>query len=508
MTREFAGPSWPKSLVILAVAATLLTALAPSSVVGSSHREAPLISEDPTADNTDLYAWRTDGNTVTIVANFIPLEEPAGGPNFSNFSENVLYEIKVDNTGDARADVTYQFRFDTKIADSDLFGQSFLFNDFPLETTGDLDQLITQSYTVTRVSRNSGGGDDDDDDGPKSIKVGTGKVPPTNIGPRSTPDYPAIRTSAVTALSNGGKAFAGPRDDAFFVDLGSIFDLGGLRPFNGAHLLPLATDEGVDGVGGYNTHTISIKVPITDLTGTSAVPAFGSQDAVIGIWATASRQKTTVLRDGLPRGSGSWVQVSRLGNPLINEVIIPAAKKDKWNASQPRYDRQFVQYYEEPALARIANAVYPPIVDARTTDRADLVAILLTGLKLPDGTPFTFTGTRPADLLRLNVAVAPCTADCSVLGVMGGDLAGFPNGRRLTDDVTDIEIRAVLDGYGSFINGLFGDLTPNNSPNNLLGDGVNENDLSFLSSFPYQADPHSGYAHEHHAVGSVMTPVE
>ena len=494
MTSEYAGSRRRSFLIVLAIAAMLATALIPSVVQGSSHREAPLISEDPTADNTDLYAWRTDNDTVTIVANFIPLEEPAGGPNFSNFSENVLYQIKVDNTGDARPDVTYQFRFDTKTAESDLFGESFLFNDFPLETAGDPDQLLTQSYTVRRVAAG------------RSRQVGTGVVPPTKIGPRSTPNYGAIRNSAISELTNGGRAFAGPRDDAFFVDLGSIFDLGGLRPFNGAHLIPRAAEPGVDGVGGYNTHTITIQVPITDLTGTANVPAFGSRDAVIGIWATASRRQTTVLRSGTAQGSGDWVQVSRLGNPLINEVVIPLAKKDKWNATQPRDDEQFIEYYQEPALARIANAVYEPIVDARTTDRRDLVAILLTGLKLPDGTPFTFTGNRPADMLRLNVAVEPCTADCSVLGVMGGDLAGFPNGRRLTDDVTDIEIRAVLDGYGSFINGLFGDLTPNNSPNNLLGDGVNENDVPFLSTFPYQADPSSGYAHGHHAVGSLSTP--
>ena len=493
MTRALAG-SRRRPFVILAAAALLVSALVPSVADGSSHREAPLISEDPTADNTDLYAWRTDGDTVTIVANYIPLEEPAGGPNFSNFSDNVLYELKVDNTGDARPDVTYQFRFKTAVADSDLFGSSFLFNDFPLETAGDPDQLLTQTYTVRRVA-----------DG-RSTRVGTGIVPPTNIGPRSTPDYAAIREGAITELTNGGKAFAGPRDDAFFVDLGSIFDLGGLRPFNNAHLIPRDPEAGVDGVAGFNTHTISIQVPITDLTGTASVPAFGSQDAVIGIWATASRQRTTVLLNGDQQTEGDWVQVSRLGNPLINEVVIPLARKDYWNAVSPRFDWQFVQYYREPALARIANAVYEPIVDARTTGREDLVAILLTGLKLPDGTPFTFTGPRQADLLRLNVAVEPCAADCSVLGVMGGDLAGFPNGRRLTDDVTDIEIRAVLDGYGSFINGLFGDLTPNNTPNNLLGDGVNENDMAFLPAFPYQADPHSGYAHIHHVVGSQTTP--
>ena len=502
MTRVLAGPSRRSILVILAATALLLTSLIPSSIDGSSHREAPLIAEDPTADNTDLYAWRTDGDTVTIVANYIPLEEPAGGPNFSNFSESVLYEIKVDNTGDARPDVTYQFRFDTRTADSDLFGESFLFNDFPLETTGDPDQLLTQTYTVRRVA------------GRSSRIVGSGMVPPTNIGPRSTPDYATIRDTATVALSNGGSAYAGPRDDAFFVDLGSIFDLGGLRPFNEAHLLPLAAEAGVDGVGGFNTHTISIKVPITDLTGTAEVPALGEQDAVIGIWATASRQKTTVLRDGKASGRDGWVQVSRLGNPLINEVIIPLDLKDRWNFATPHRDRTFLEYYREPALARIGNAVYPVLEDARESGRDDLVAILLTGLTVPPNDVlgntepliFTQTGRVLADMLRLNVAVPPCTSDCSVLGVMGGDLAGFPNGRRLTDDVTDIELRAVLDGYGSVINGIFGDLTPNHAPNNTVGDGVNENDLPFLSTFPYQADPHSGYAHGHHAVGSMTTP--
>ena len=503
MTRQIAGTNRRSGSILLAAVALLLSSILPASVGASSHREAPLIAEDPTADNTDLYAWRTDGDTVTIVANYIPLEEPAGGPNFSNFSENVLYQLKIDNTGDATPDVTYQFRFDTRTANSDLFGQSFLFNDFPLETTGDPDQLLTQTYTVTRES------------GGRSRVVGTGIVPPTNIGPRSTPNYGAIRESAIIDLVGGGQAFAGPRDDAFFVDLGSIFDLGGLRPFNQAHLLSLPAAAGVDGVGGFNTHTISIKVPITELTGTNSVPEFGSQDAVIGVWATASRQQVSVLRSGAPHGAGRWVQVSRLGNPLINEVVIPLAKKDLWNSVGPSADGQFVRYYREPALARIVNAVYPGLPDARTTGREDLVAILLTGLPLPgddgdlgtaDDVPFTFTGPKWADMLRLNVAVAPCTDSCSVLGVMGGDLAGFPNGRRLTDDVTDIEIRAVADGYGSVINGIYGDLTPNNAPNNAVGDGVNENDVPFLATFPYQADPQSGYEHEHHAVGSMSAP--
>jgi hypothetical protein len=204
-------------------------------------------------------------------------------------------------------------------------------------------------------------------------------------------------------------------------------------------------------------------------------------------------------------------------------VIIPLNKKDYWNFQQPRNDSQFAQYYSAPALAKIVNTLYGAAIvslgghAARTTNRADLVAILLTGLKLPNGTPFTFTGTRQADMLRLNVAVPPCTADavtdvvgkCSRLGVLSGDLAGFPNGRRLQDDVTDIELRAVADGYGSFVNSLYGSLTPNNSPNNLVGDGVNVNDKAFMSVFPYVAPPWGGYemgvTAKHHPFGSKMT---
>lgn len=504
MTRDFAGSTRRSAIVILAALMLLLTTLIPSATDGSSHREAPLIAEDPTADNTDLYAWRTEGDTVTIVANYIPLQEPAGGPNFHNFSDNVLYEIKVDNTGDAKPDVTYQFRFKTTFTES-AFGPSYLYNQGALDEAGDPNQLYTQTYTVTRV------------EGRTAKVVGEGVVPPTNIGPRSTPNYAPIRQDAIHALSNGGKVFAGPRDDAFFVDLGSIFDLGGLRPFNGAHAIqpPANAEPGVDGVGGFNVHTISIQVPITDLTGTETVPELGSQDAVVGIWATASRQQVTILGGGDAVGRGRWVQVSRLGNPLINEVIIPLPLKDKWNFSNPDSDAQFVEYYEEPALAKIVNALYgAALVPAREKDRADLVAILLTGLTVPAGSVlgnedpliFTQTGDVLADMLRLNVAVPPCTDSCSVLGVMGGDLAGFPNGRRLSDDVTDIELRAIADGYGPTINAIFGDLTPNHSPNNVVGDGVNENDLPFLTAFPFQADPHSGYEHAHHRVGALFTP--
>ena len=463
-------------------------ALAPQPGQASSHREAPLISEDPTADNTDLYAFRSPDkpDTVTIIANYIPLEEPAGGPNFSNFDDNVLYEIHIDNDGDAREDITYQFRFETRIRNKN----TFLYNTGPITSLDDATFNYRQFYSVTRVA-----------DG-RSRKLGDNiPVPPANIGPRSTPNYEALAAAAVRELDDGIMVFAGPRDDPFFVDLGSVFDLGGLRPFNPAHLLPLDAEPGVDGVGGYNTHTIAIQVPIDQLTSDGQGPD-ATAHPVIGIYASASRQKMRVLRsDGTVRDSGPWVQVSRLGNPLVNEVIIPLGKKDLWNASDPADDRRFIDFYRKPELAGLINLLYPPLPDVDTSGRDDLVAVLLTGVKLPDGSPFTFTGDRPADLLRLNVAIAPTAAvgEGDPLGVLAGDLAGFPNGRRLEDDVTDIELRAVAQGYGSVLAGLLG--LPNKEPNNDVGDGVNANDVPFLSTFPYVSTPHQGYEHTHHAVG-------
>ena len=250
---------------------TMVVGMAPSVVSASSHREAPLISNDPAADNTDLYAFVSPDapNTVTIIANYIPLEEPAGGPNFAAFDDSALYEINVDNTGDAKEDISYQFRFKTSRQNPN----TFLYNTGQITSLTDPDWNVRQTYTVTRVKGNDG-------------KV-LGKnipTPPVNIGPRSTPDYEALAASAVTTLSGGIKVFAGQRDDPFFVDLGSIFDLGGLRPFNGAHLVPLATAAGVDGVGGYNTHTIAIQIPISQLKGPNG-------QMIIGIYASASRQK-------------------------------------------------------------------------------------------------------------------------------------------------------------------------------------------------------------------------
>jgi hypothetical protein len=474
----------------------IMLALAPAASRASSHREAPLISRDPTADNTDLYAFVSPDkpDTVTFVANYIPLEEPGGGPNFNSFGDDVLYEIKVDNDGDGEENISYQFRFNTTIRNPD----TFLYNVGPIASLDDPNWNMPQSYTLTRVQNGKS----------KTLAKNLPTVP-ANIGPRSTPNYDELAGEAIRSVDGGIKVFAGPRDDPFFVDLGSIFDLGGLRPFNAFHLIPLDAAKGIDGVSGYNTHSIVLQVPIKQLTRDGKNPS-GPNDpkAVIGVYASASRQKTTVLRsDGTIDHNGDWVQVSRLGEPLINEVIIPLGMKDKWNRTDPADDKQFVDRYRSPELAGLVNLLYPALPDARTSGRDDLVAILLTGLPLPAGkvgnlTNLNYTGPVQADLLRLNMAIKPgsslCPSTPSRLGVLEGDLCGFPNGRRLADDIIDIELRVVADGYGPVVNSIFGSLTPNLSPNNTVGDGVDANDKSLLDKFPYLASPYQGYENSLH----------
>ena len=315
---------------------------------------------------------------------------------------------------------------------------------------GDLN--VKQTYTVTRVAGKS-----------SSVIASNVPVPPANIGPRSNPTYDPFQ--GVTSLGGDRKVFAGPRDDPFFVDLGSIFDLGGLRPFNSLHVIPLADEAGKDGVRNYNTHTIAIQVPKTDLL--RAPMAEGN----IGIYANASRPKIRILRgDGTFDANGPQVQVSRLGNPLINEVVIPLGQKDYWNASDPSKDSQFENRYTSPELAGLVNFLYPVLDNAPTSGRGDLVAVLLTGVPT-----LNLTGTTKADLLRLNTNfTAPPAGTGNRLGLLAGEFSGFPNGRRLEDDVTDIEIRAVACGYGPVVGPIiesfgFCDGNANRSPNNLVG---------------------------------------
>jgi Domain of unknown function (DUF4331) len=261
-----------------------------------------------------------------------------------------------------------------------------------------------------------------------------------------------------------------------------VFDLAGLRPFNPLHLIPLPAAPGRDAVARYNTHTIALQVPIAQLV--------RPPQTTIGIYASASRQQVRVLRrDGSNDEDGPFVQVSRLGEPLINEAVIPLGDKDLWNRSRPEDDAQFERYYTAPEVSRLENLLYGgALAPVAVTGRSDLVSILLTGVP-----GLNFTGPRKADLLRLNTGVAP-TASVGAgnrLGVLAGDLAGFPNGRRLEDDVVDIDLRAFAEGYGPVLQSLLG--LPNKSPNNLLGDGVDANDKPFLAHFPYVAAPHQGY---------------
>jgi hypothetical protein len=474
---------------ILIVLAAMSRASSPDIARASSHREAPLIADDPTADNTDVYAFVSPDkpDTVTIMANYIPLEEPAGGPNFNQFGEDVVYSINVDNTADGEEDIVYEFRFRTETRN----GDTFLYNTGPIDTLSDTDWNRPQFYSVTRI------------DGRRKTNLGQSiPTPPVNIGPRSTPSYGSLMGAAVSDLpGDNGKVFAGQIDDPFYVDLGSIFDLAGLRPFNPAHILPLPAEDGVDGVGGFNTHTIAIQVPITKLTRDGKVHPAGEQEAVLGIYASASRPMVRRLQDnGRVSSSGRLVQVSRLANPLVNEVVIPLGRKDRWNSEDPNDEEAFVEEYTEPEVTKLENLLYPVLDDAPETGRGDIAAIFLTGVP-----GLNFTGNNKAELLRLNTGIAPSgpVGTGNRLGVLAGDFAGFPNGRRLEDDTVDIELRALACGYGPIAGPLIESLgqcggNANRTPNNLLGDGVDVNDRPLHVNFPYAGEPHQGYEHVHH----------
>jgi hypothetical protein len=402
--------------------------LGPGNGLASSHREAPLIAEDPAADLTDVYAFRSPDkpNTVTILANVIPGEDPAAGPNWYTFSPGARYNLKIDTNGDAREDVTYRFQFRTKT------GPFFL---------GD----TAQPFTVTRVVHGKG------------TVVARGTTPPNNIGPRSTPKYHDLVTKSIASFDGGrSQAFAGQRDDPFFADIGAIFDLVAIRKGTGN------MGGGKDFFAGYGVHTFGVQVPIA---------ALEAKNSTIGVWSSVDRRKVT-RRGVATRNQGAWVQVDRLANPLVNEVIIPTGLKDRWNALHPSNEAAFKKYYETPILAAVINKLYK--LGAPETNRDDLVAVFLTGVP-----KLNFTGPRLADLLRLNLAI-PVTKDPQRLGVLAGDNQGWPNGRRLGDDVIDIAEQAV----GGF---LMNHKLP-------LGDGVNRDDRALLSSFPYIADPDSGFA--------------
>jgi hypothetical protein len=420
------------AIVSALAAAVLLRGPGPDPVRASSHREAPLIADDPTADNTDLYAFRSPDkpDTVTIISNVLPGEDPGAGPNYYRFSSAARYNIHIDRNGDAFPEISYHFQFRNRP------GQFFLGN-------------TVQDYTLTRVTTGRG-----------AEVVARGTTAPNNIGARTTPNYRALVRKAVLPMKGGGQVFAGQREDAFFADIGAIFDLLALRKGTGN------AGGGKDFFAGYAVHALALQIPISQLD---------DSDHTIGVWTTVERRRTGVRG----RATGPWVQVSRLGNPLVNEVVIPTELKDAWNADTVRDEAKYVRFYRTPILAAVINKLYPNVIDAPERNRDDLVAVLLTGVP-----GLNNTGAKQADVLRLNLSIAPAgpVGTGKRLGVLAGDNAGWPNGRRLEDDVVDIAERAVA-----------GALTKNPKAG-LIGDGVDANDVRHLTTFPYEADPSSGFA--------------
>ncbi|HEX5202597.1 DUF4331 domain-containing protein [Paractinoplanes rhizophilus] len=459
----------------------------------SSHREAPEISKDPVADSSDLYAFVSpdDPDTVTIIANYVPLQLPASGPNFFEFGDDVLYEIHIDSNGDARPDLTYQFRFRTELRND----KTFLYNTGQIKSLDDENWNRRQFYSVTKV----------DAHGKRTVLAQKLPCPPCNVGKLSIPDYDKLAADAVKKLKTGEKVFAGQRADAFFVDLGSIFDLGTLRPFQDKHLVGQAlfnyAGKAVNATDKLNVHSIAIQVPLHMVRRDGKKKVRGRDPgAVIGVWTSASRRQVQVRQGDRKNADvevGPQVQVSRLGNPLFNEVIVPMAQKDTWNSLPPSEDKRFAQFVEKPELAGLLPVLYPGLFDnldklnKAGTARADLVAILLTGI--PDGLIDNFqnaTGDTKSDMLRLNTAVPPAE-EPKAFGVLAGDLAGFPNGRRIEDDVVSISIRAIAGVTFALVDETF----EPDAAAGLVEQGLSIKNVSsgLLEKFPFLGTPFDGF---------------
>ena len=447
----------------LASAAAAALLCSTGVALASSHREAPAISQDPAADNTDLYAWvDRDGGNLVVVANYNPLNEPAGGPNFHSFSSSVLYEVNVARGPDSLRPVfTYQFEFRSprpeRVDAGDLDGPLVGGHQFFRQLSGQ-----EQVLTVHRVEHETG----------RRRRMGARMpVAPPNIGPRTqavlfegAPYDDAFAARFIHDLDGGGRVFAGPRDDGFYVDLGGVFDLANLRP----------RGEAQDGVAGFNTMSIAIEIPLHALTADGEMPALApSAENTLGIWATASRRKTTIRRNnGRVRSFGPWVQVSRLGLPLVNEVLIGIQDKDKFNASRPWQDlRRFAAYFLNPVVVRDAEAVG-----------------IYAALEV-DPTPFKSDRTDIINIISLNDGTRQINTVGDVLRVDIGTESAFPNGRPIPGgalphqeqaDVTDVLMTVILAG---------GALP--------LGDNVDYNDKPFLDEFPFLALPHRGFDEGH-----------
>jgi Domain of unknown function (DUF4331) len=469
-----------------ALALALPAVVLPPVAAASSHREAPLISDDPVADNTDTYFFRdpVDPTRLVMIANWIPLEEPAGGPNFFHFGEGIRYEFNVDWDGDAIEDVVYRFTFTRNVRN----GNTFLQNIGPVSSPTDPNLNVYYPYKVEKIVGAS-------PNQPASAITVLGQdllEAPNNVGPKSFPGAPGTPAGAgygkgsniastVYTIDQDTKVFAGPRADGFYVDLGMIFDLINFRPGT----LPGNVGGGKNDVAGFNTHTIAVSVPIQALTKNHTVPTSVSDpNAVVSMWSSTWRQQTRVLSAAgqKPTNSGQWVQVSRLAVPLVNEVVIPIGQKDLFNASYPKDDAQFAASVLDPEIPKVLKALFN--IDSPAAPRNDLLAVVL-GVDGLTRRP----GEVVSDQIRLNVSIYPTPPSLvNRMGVLGGDLAGFPNGRRPYDDVVDIELQ-ILAGV------LVSDF--NHAPNNQLGDGVDGPDKTYNPAFPFLATPHSGWDHRH-----------
>jgi len=448
---------------------TALVMLMATPVLAASHREAPLITNDPAADITDFYffrSWQNPDNAV-LVMNVIPSQEPGSGPNYFNFADDVLYEIHIDsNKNNIAANIVYQIKFKTEIRQpGNVFPLSYVALPPITALTGNGSEglLLRQSYTVTEVRYGQR---------PRSLGTGVMYAVPSNVGSRTMPNYEDLADKGIYPLKNGGRVFAGQRDETFYIDLGGTFDTLNL------HISPIlsnaddandATIVGAPGLGtadtfsGFNVNTIALEIPISELIGPNG-------NKVLGAYASTSRPKVSVLRKNGDRDNSTrFVQVARMANPLVNELIIATNMKDKWNATDAEDENEFVPFYCNSALATALNAVFS--TSFPTTNREDLVNALLRYAPGPAVCGSGKTNEALADLLRVDLDVTPTPAggqrrlgplahDAS--GNATPDRAGWPNGRRPNDDVTDVALRVVA-----------GILTNPATPN--LGDGVNFN---------------------------------
>jgi len=472
------SPSRPTSgrrraIAAFAASATALVGsaalLGPGVGNASSHREAPITAGDPQIDNTDVYAFTSPDkpDTVTLIADFIPFQLPAGGPNFYPFSNDVRYNIKINTTGDAKAQLTYRFTFSGGPTNKD----TFLYNTGPVNSINDPTLNVKQTYKVELV------------DGTGAVKavVDSGKVAPSNVGAASMPNYAMLRDESLASGkgTDGTQTFAGQATDPFFLDL-RIFDL-----LYGTNL----KESGNSTLCGLNVNAIAVQVPKAVLKAAAGSDTSG----VIGVYSTAERKSSIKINaDGTRTADGDYVQVSRLGNPLVNEVVSSVGLKDAFNSLPPEKDATvdaLVARVTDPEVPKLIQKIYG--IPAPKTPRDDLKAIFLTGVKGLNQP----TKPTPAELLRLNVNT-PVTASPNRLGVLAGDAQGFPNGRRLADDVVDIELQALEGAFN----------TPDGKPQVVkalaAGDGVNANDTPFGKTFPFLALPHSGSTPGNGSLGS------